>query len=585
MTQILSKSSGGVLQIPASATNKNASAPKKAPKPAAPRLKLLVRRLPPGLTQEEFETALGAEWEVGAGRVSWAQYKPGKVSKDPAKPSRPSRAYIYVVSSDQITPLSDKIRGTSFLDARNTANDPVLLGPPNLEFAPYAKIPGSRVRKDARQGTIDQDPEFIQFLESLTQPITKPALAENTTEGDDKKETVTTTPLVQYIKEKKANKAKEAASKSSRQRSEREAKSEKVQSKKLLQRPDKEVSPLSAEKTEKKSRSDKATKEAVKAANKQAANVASKQAAKASAAQSAPKDTTAPAPERKRERGNAAAVGKILQRDLGLAPSNNRRRGGRGASGESEPKTVPAAPSEASKKETPTRSPKGSLAQDANTKAKRSNTPQPSVTPPSQRSETSTPAPATSTPRGPRSGRGKQSSATIPTTPTSTATQAFLKHANPSQGVTEPLLETAFSQFGKVAKVEIDKKKGFGYVDFAEPEGLQKAISASPVTVAESQVVVLERKANPGAEKGRGKGRGEPKPPNSSASGEANSNSSRSGKPSEGTGGGGGGGGNSSSGRGRRGRGKGGSKANGGGGSGNTNVNAPAPESKNGETI
>jgi regulator of nonsense transcripts 3 len=82
MTQILSKSSGGVLQIPASATQKNAPAPKKAPKPAAPRLKLLVRRLPPGLTQEEFETALGAEWKVGAGRVSWAQYKPGKVSKE-----------------------------------------------------------------------------------------------------------------------------------------------------------------------------------------------------------------------------------------------------------------------------------------------------------------------------------------------------------------------------------------------------------------------------------------------------------------------------------------------------------------------
>ncbi|KAL4777091.1 Smg-4/UPF3 family-domain-containing protein [Aspergillus nidulans var. acristatus] len=584
MTQILSKSSGGVLQIPASATQKNAPAPKKAPKPAAPRLKLLVRRLPPGLTQEEFETALGAEWKVGAGRVSWAQYKPGKVSKDPAKPSRPSRAYLYVVSSEHIAPLSDKVRSTSFLDARNTANDPVLLGPPNLEFAPYAKIPGSRVRKDARLGTIDQDPEFIQFLESLTQPITKPTLAETSAEGEDKKETVTTTPLVQYIKEKKANKAKEAASKSSRQRSEREAKSEKVQSKKLLQRPDKEVSLASAEKTEKKSRSDKATKEAVKAASKQAANVASKQAAKASAAQNASKDTAAAAPERKRERGNVAAVGKILQRDLGLAPSNNRRRGGRGTSGENEPKTDPAAASEASKKEISTRSPKGSPAQDTNTKTKRSSTPQPSETPQSQRSDTSTPAQATSTPRGPRAGRGKQSSAATPTTPTSTATQAFLKHANPSQGVTEPLLEAAFSPFGKVVKVEIDKKKGFGYVDFAEPEGLQKAISASPVTVAQSQVVVLERKGNPGAEKGRGKGRGEPKSPNPSASGEANSNSGRSGKPGEGTGGGGSGGGNSSSGRGRRGRGKGGSKANGGGGSSNTSANAPAPESKNSET-
>jgi len=81
-------------------------------------------------------------------------------------------------------------------------------------------------------------------------------------------------------------------------------------------------------------------------------------------------------------------------------------------------------------------------------------------------------------------------------TPTSTSTsrQAFLKHANPSQGITEPLIEAALSAFGTIEKVEIDKRKGFAYVDFAEPEGLQKAIAASPVTVAQGAVQVLERK-------------------------------------------------------------------------------------------
>ena len=84
MTQIpAGKSTGGVLQIPVAATQKNTSAtPKKAPKPAAPRLKLIVRRLPPGLTQAEFETALGPEWRIGGGKVDWFQYKPGKISKE-----------------------------------------------------------------------------------------------------------------------------------------------------------------------------------------------------------------------------------------------------------------------------------------------------------------------------------------------------------------------------------------------------------------------------------------------------------------------------------------------------------------------
>lgn len=84
MTQTsATKPPGGVLPIPAAATQKNAPAPpKKAPKPAAPRLKLLVRRLPPGLTDEEFKNALGEEWMTGAGKVDWFQYKGGKVSKE-----------------------------------------------------------------------------------------------------------------------------------------------------------------------------------------------------------------------------------------------------------------------------------------------------------------------------------------------------------------------------------------------------------------------------------------------------------------------------------------------------------------------
>lgn len=84
MTQPAGKPTAGVLQIPAAATQKStAEAPaKKAPKPPAPRLKLLIRRLPPGLTQAELETALGEEWKVGAGKVDWLSYKPGKVSKE-----------------------------------------------------------------------------------------------------------------------------------------------------------------------------------------------------------------------------------------------------------------------------------------------------------------------------------------------------------------------------------------------------------------------------------------------------------------------------------------------------------------------
>lgn len=460
------------------------------------------------------------------GPIGVLQSTSGLMCFSPAKPSRPSRAYIHVVASDHIAPLSDKVRQTSFLDAQNTASDPVLLAPPSLEFAPYAKIPGNRVRKDARQGTIDQDPEFFAFLESLTQPVSKPNAAETTTNGEEKKNTMTTTPLVQYIKDKKANKAKEQAAAKSSRRSDKENKSEKVQAKKLLQRPDRDSANSSTtDKTEKKSKADKATKDAVKAANKQAANAVSKQSGKGSTnTPNASKETpTAPASERKRDRGNAAAAAKILQRDLGISQSGGRRKGGKGASAENDaPKKEPATAPTEPKKDAQIKSPKGP----AQGKGK-GNENAPETSDPAA----STPPPSTSNTAKPgKSSKGKQAAAATTTSPNPTATQAFLKHANPSQGVTEELLEAAFIPFGAVVKVEIDRKKGFGYIDFAEPSGLRDAIAASPVPVAQSQVVVLERKANPGGEKARGKGQGQQATGGSSGSGGANANGSRGGK-------------------------------------------------------
>jgi regulator of nonsense transcripts 3 len=42
--------------------------------------------------------------------------------------------------------------------------------------------------------------------------------------------------------------------------------------------------------------------------------------------------------------------------------------------------------------------------------------------------------------------------------------------------------------------VEIDKRKGFAYVDFVEPEGLKNAMAANPIAVAQGTVQVMQRK-------------------------------------------------------------------------------------------
>jgi len=545
-------SSNGILSIPASATQKGASTtlPSSAlhSRASAPRLKVVIRRLAPGLTQDEFEVALGHEWKLGGGKVDWRLFKSGKLSKEcvfgfdttikaaaadqayhsPAKPSRPARVYLHLTNHAHLSSLSDKVRLTTFEDAKHSSRDLCLIGPPSVEFAPYGRVPGSRVRQDARQGTIDQDTEFIDFLESLTNPITKPATVSSEADAAGKKDDkVTVTPLIQYLRDKKANKGKEPtpaakSSKHARQDS-KDGKIEPSPEKKILAKAGKDVTPSPEKKGRRESKGDRVAREAVTLLNKRAVNNDQTSPSNSNASSSVPpKDIVSPAPvaEKKRERGNASAAARILQRDLGLgSPGGGRRGARRETSDPLKSNTNSSAP--------PPRQPAAQPAAKQERRAARSlRTPGPESSPapakvnlppsnaPTGPARSTTPIqdsiPANPPPTGPSASRSSAGPSTPNRTnnttlapslttprrasPSSAATQAFLKHANASQGVTEPLLQETFAAFGTVTKVEIDKKKGFAYVDFAEPEGLQNAMRASPVAVAQGNVVVLERK-------------------------------------------------------------------------------------------
>ncbi|KAL5415406.1 hypothetical protein PMIN03_002737 [Paraphaeosphaeria minitans] len=536
----------GVLPVTALQKNAPASAP-RGPKTPAPRLKLICRRLPPGLTRTEFETFLGEEWKVGAGRVDWLNYRKGKVSKDLAKPSKPSRAYIHVTQQPFVPALGDRVREITFHDAAKSFQDSALVGPPVLEYAPYMKLPANRRRSDARQGTIDQDTEFKEFLESLTAPITKPAAPEGETAKEEK---VKTTPLIEALRERKANKEKP-------QKKGRGEHKDDAGEKKILAKPGKENAPGEKNRKPTRAEKEKAQKDAVKTLHKEAAlkeNIAvDKGAAGSSSA----------APERKR--GNVNIAKGILQRDLGLGPAPNRRRGTKreisSATQDSNPKqgenvvakskgkepavapaaaviaaekAVPASP----KKERPSRAErrafKASLADKANNKTegegskaptKQGTTPAPTILKKPQTPQTQPtvppkgPATARVPPTGPAVARNantaaqttplKAEASTIPRpanptpahaaagpapAPAPVGKQAFLKHANASQGITESLIEEAMKEFGAIEKVEIDKRKGFAYVDFVDAEGLRNAVAAGTVKVAQGAVQVLERK-------------------------------------------------------------------------------------------
>ena len=456
-----------------------------------------------------------------------------KILQSLNKTSRSSQAYLHLTQQVYVNQLAAKIASTTFDDAAGTARDTSLTGPVSLETAPYGRIPNNKGRKDQRQGTIDQDPEFISFLEDLTNPNSKPVEVdqENISRG---KEKVTSTPLIEFLREKKANKGKEAVTAKSGKGARleaRESKSSPLAEKKASRNSNKAAAET---RTPQAVKVETAAREAARIAKKEVAPPTPREQADRTSAQtlSPPKARTVnPLAEKKRERGVASAAAKILQRDLGIGATRGARGGRRGGHAQAAKETIQGTQDTENKvTDVPsTRSqeiPPAAIGPTTSTSSvvAQVSDPQESTHPPETTAVTAKvpptgpsrgrvhniPTPNKPIPSAPAASKAVQKASTLLSDPNSK--QAFLKHANPSQGVTEPLLQQAFAAYGTVEKVEIDKKKGFAYIDFSNPEGLLKAMQASPVKVAQGQVVVLERKTGPNLQMRNARG-GVPKPP------------------------------------------------------------------------
>ncbi|POS85020.1 hypothetical protein EPUL_003998, partial [Erysiphe pulchra] len=489
--------------------------------PQAVRLKIIIRRLPPDLSREEFISTLGPEWDVGQGRVDWAAFKPGKISKDPSKPSRPTRAYLHLTDELYISNLAEAIRNCTFEDAQNTFYNQCLIGPPTIEYAPFGYIPSERIRVDARAGTIDQDPEFMAFLEGLANPI-KEQISETPLETNAKQEKITTTPLVQYLIEKKANKNKEAAAKSFKKQDGHTSKGKNVKDVNISPDEIKKPRDIKAERL-----SNKAAKEAVKILNRDTLPKSHPTSSKSTASPvsevtSSKVEVEKLTPARQRGAAMAAHI-RMLHRDLGITPAKANRQVKRETTDAPRVDKVATNQKITSTKETespPTQNlviptaPRGKVNARNNRRNRgkgHSNEPDCGIStsttsrPPtpvvllkkaeaprnSNSANFSDPVTPPTKPR--RAGPSKKSQLITP--PADGVVQAFVKHANPSQGITEPVLKEAMEIYGEVTMVEVDRRKGFAYVNFLNSEGLKKAMAASPIHIAQGAIQVMPRKA------------------------------------------------------------------------------------------
>ncbi|KAF2482972.1 Smg-4/UPF3 family-domain-containing protein [Neohortaea acidophila] len=449
---------GGVLPV-------NAAARAKANRAPAIRLKLEVRRLPPGLTLVEFEEILGEEWKLGNGKVDWREYRQGKLRPaGSGKVLEQSRCYLHVVNEACVKEFETRFLDVAFQDKAGTWKSAELKNlSPALGFAPNQRTPlqHPKQKADVRQGTIDQDPDFMLFLEAETQPIVKPPSLDTVgLEKAGEKKEIKTTPLIEDLRERKANKARAAQAKAEKDRKGAKGK---------------ESAGKDGGKDGQQGKVEQAAKDAVKVLNKQAgkqqqqqtpqgkgasptkgrkaAAMATKQqqATSSQATPAAPASASPRTGPNTRQRGNAEGIKKMLQKDLGIKPKPSQTQ--------SPTSATSATPASATTQTGPTTSTAAS---------------------------TSTPTPSDS----------KQQ----PQQPTQPQTKAYLKHANPSQGMTEMLIQQALSNaFGEVLSVTIDPRKGTAIATFKSPEGLKKALEAKHVPVAGGAVEVLEFRDRGGA--------------------------------------------------------------------------------------
>ncbi|CEJ91580.1 hypothetical protein VHEMI07282 [[Torrubiella] hemipterigena] len=500
------------------------------PKPVLDGCKVVVRRIPPSMTEAEFNTILGEPWQVGQGKVDWFSYAKGKIPSDTAKNARPGRAYIHLIKKEDAIILDEAVRAATWEDAKGSFTNSCLVGPPILEHSIYKKVPLNKKRGDSRQGTIDQDPEFMAFLEELANPPGPNANGE--ADDADVNQKVTTTPLVEFLKEKKAAKSKEAANKK------REAKNKTAAAK------DDESSKKRSKdgKEAKGDKADKATKEPVKILSKKAANAAASSSVdngKKATAKNVPEATTTSTTEDapKSRRAGIAAAAKILQREQGLSPGTAHRKARQEAS---KPEATAAKSSGGGKEKAGADGTAGTEAEATDANKSRPSTPtgkqqntrkrggkgaekkaaaetpapvptilkpptilkkkpeeaKPATDAAAPATPSATPAPTNVKPAaqanaksGAKSGSGKKQTTII-----QDGTRGFVRHVNSSQGITDATLREALSAFGTVTAVDVDKRKAFAYVDFSDADALTKAIAASPITVAQGSVSVMERK-------------------------------------------------------------------------------------------
>lgn len=166
--------------------------------------KIVIRRLPPSMTKEQFLDIISPMPEYDFFYFCQADMS--------MSVNAFSRAYIYFKEYDDIFSFRDRFDNYVFLDSKSNEY------PAIVEFAPYQrryKFGDNVQKKDSKCNTINEDSDYLKFLENFDKPSAQvlptcesilEEIEQREKERDETGATKITTPLLEYLKKKREDK-------------------------------------------------------------------------------------------------------------------------------------------------------------------------------------------------------------------------------------------------------------------------------------------------------------------------------------------------------------------------------------------
>ena len=165
------------------------------------RTKVVLRHIPPGFTSESLLLLLESNLNPFP-EHDFFHFAPADYS---LVPYLFCRAYFNFTDPESAFSFKDKFNGQKFEDCNKIISAGI------VEYAPFQRIP-KRFKKDIRSGTIDKDPDYLEFLKELEiEPEAPPSIETIINEIEKQRaariEQQSSTALLEYIKHRRSERS------------------------------------------------------------------------------------------------------------------------------------------------------------------------------------------------------------------------------------------------------------------------------------------------------------------------------------------------------------------------------------------